>query len=687
MKHLTYEQKYLSIPVFGSQMIIHLNKDLSVKSANGKMIPKISLNTKPQILEAKAVELAKKYWNDQFNSASVETTKTKLYIFNEKTVNPTGTDKNYLAWQVDLVDYSILENQTFFIDAKNGNLLYQINKIKTSFDRRIYDCSSGTCTLARTEIQPVTGIADVDSLFTMLGDSIKYYHDKFNLDGANGLGGIGAAGNTNHPTGKTDGYTYVTNATTPVSFDCPFNAMWLGESVGAIGLCQNMVVRKVVGHEYTHAVNGFQGPNFVYSGESGAVEEGLCDVFGAAIDNYKVPNADWDAEVGGAVFRDIDNPLSSGHPDTYFAANYYCGNDQDKFVHDNSTVISHAAYIMATGGNFNNCSIKGIGREKTEQILYRAITNYMTKATTFNDSYYAINDACEDLYPFSIKSSKKTNTCAEVRKAMQSVYMNQAWGTCGGANPNEATCTAPYANSVFSHSPDKTYSIGDSIKIGVSFSKPVTSSSITLELNVGNNRTCSLSIDNDIDGFCTYVVQEDDYSTDLDVTKISGTIKDENGVQVTNFTPVHKLSDNNDISVNGTAFTIDEDIFDIDTDDDDADIPIDIPIDIPPVEIPIDTGDRKPSFDVTVTNDGLATYTVTGKINYYGTYKGCEGPRYFDPVVIGWGQVDSILTPTGPDFTATHKYVVKNPEYDLVVSVTNSCFQSTRKHFTVTPHL
>lgn len=106
-----------------------------------------------------------------------------------------------------------------------------------------------------------------------------------------------------------------------------------------------------------------------------------------------------------------------------------------------------------------------------------------------------------------------------------------------------------------------------------------------------------------------------------------------------------------------------------------------------PAESTTVAGDRLPSYDVELTDDGRATFNIKGKINYYGTYKGCEGPRYFDPVIIAWGQVDSVITPPAKDFSATHKYLVRNPEYDITVLVTNSCFQKTVKRFTVRPKL
>ncbi|MFH0874092.1 MAG: hypothetical protein V1846_04630 [Candidatus Komeilibacteria bacterium] len=100
------------------------------------------------------------------------------------------------------------------------------------------------------------------------------------------------------------------------------------------------------------------------------------------------------------------------------------------------------------------------------------------------------------------------------------------------------------------------------------------------------------------------------------------------------------------------------------------------------------TGDRYPSITVTETNDGLATYTVSGHMDYWGTYPGCTGPRYFDPIIVAWGQVDTHpALDSGNNFTSTHKYDVKNSSYNLSVSFINSCFQRTTKRFTVYPKL
>jgi len=93
---------------------------------------------------------------------------------------------------------------------------------------------------------------------------------------------------------------------------------------------------------------------------------------------------------------------------------------------------------------------------------------------------------------------------------------------------------------------------------------------------------------------------------------------------------------------------------------------------------------RKPSFTVDVIQDGKYV-TINGKLNYYGKGAKCSGPRYFDPIIVAWGQVNThpVLN-SDNTFTSSHEYNVKNKEYNLSVSVTNSCFGSYVFHKTLT---
>ena len=91
---------------------------------------------------------------------------------------------------------------------------------------------------------------------------------------------------------------------------------------------------------------------------------------------------------------------------------------------------------------------------------------------------------------------------------------------------------------------------------------------------------------------------------------------------------------------------------------------------------------RKPSFTVDVIQNGK-TVTVNGKLNYYGKGAKCSGPRYFDPIIVSWGQVNTHPALNSDNtFTSTHEYNVKNKDYNLYVRATNSCFGSYSFHKT-----
>jgi len=102
----------------------------------------------------------------------------------------------------------------------------------------------------------------------------------------------------------------------------------------------------------------------------------------------------------------------------------------------------------------------------------------------------------------------------------------------------------------------------------------------------------------------------------------------------------------------------------------------------------VDAGDKYPSITANISDDGLATYTVEGALNYYGTKAGCTGPRYFDPIIVAWGQVNTHpVLDSNNHYVTSHKYDLKNSEYTVSVSFINSCFQRTTKSFIVHPKL
>ena len=156
----------------------------------------------------------------------------------------------------------------------------------------------------------------------------------------------------------------------------------------------------VAGHEMSHGVIQ-NTANLEYVGQSGALNESYADVFGALIDRD-----DWkigEDVVKPAVFpsgalRDLSNPNNGGtslsdrgwqpkHMNEY--VNLANTPEEDNGgVHINSGIPNRAFFLLATN----------IGREKAEQIYYKALKDYLVKSSQFIDMRLAAEKAAVDLH-------------------------------------------------------------------------------------------------------------------------------------------------------------------------------------------------------------------------------------------------------------------------------------------------
>jgi bacillolysin len=438
MSHVLYNQTYKDVPVFGAQAVVHVKKDLSVSSANGKLVPDISVKTDPKLSQKEAEEKAGESWKKQFDKVEYQVKNTTLYIFNKGLAENKKDEKNYLTWQVELANTDQKKHEFYFIDAGNGELVFQITGVKNAIHRHVYDCTWGSCVMdylyggyyyGRSEGQaarganPVYGGTDVDSSYDITSSVHNYLSSKFSRNGGNNQGGIGDG--VWSAVTNTDSFSYIDHMGWTT---CP-NAFFSGYD---INFCKGFVTTDIVGHEYGHGIVNFSvSGDLTYYGESGALNEGYADMFGEALENYRNGSSDWligeGINTGGLVgpFRNLQNPAAYSDPDRFYSSNFYCGTSDNAGVHTNSLLMGHAAYLMAMGGTFNGCSITGIGKDKEERIFYRALTSYFTSSTDFNGAYHAFNQACNDLY------GSGSSDCTETKKALQSVEMDQG-GQCSG---------------------------------------------------------------------------------------------------------------------------------------------------------------------------------------------------------------------------------------------------------------
>jgi len=173
----------------------------------------------------------------------------------------------------------------------------------------------------------------------------------------------------------------------------------------------------VCGHEIGHAVCE-RTANLTYSNESGAMNEGLSDIWGASIEAYSVANlgftssgvkakSTWligeEIDKQQAALRSMSDPKSLGQPAYYKGQYWYTGTADNGGVHTNSGVLNHWYYILAVGKSGTNegggtYSVTGVGIDAAAKITYRMESVYMIASSTYSQARAYSIQAATDLY-------------------------------------------------------------------------------------------------------------------------------------------------------------------------------------------------------------------------------------------------------------------------------------------------
>lgn len=218
------------------------------------------------------------------------------------------------------------------------------------------------------------------------GKSYDYFKNTFNRNSIDGVGGnIVAFVNVADGDGNS-----------------MENAYWNGEAIfyGNGGSALKRLARglDVGGHEMTHGVVE-KTANLEYQDESGALNESFADIFGAMIDrdDWKIGEDVMQAGVSpNDALRDLSDPhngasnISSPWWQPKHVNEKYNGSDDNGGVHINSGIPNHAFYLFA-----NNAAV---GKDKAEQVYYKALRDYMVKSSKFVDCRIAVLKAATDLY-------------------------------------------------------------------------------------------------------------------------------------------------------------------------------------------------------------------------------------------------------------------------------------------------
>ncbi len=221
------------------------------------------------------------------------------------------------------------------------------------------------------------------------GEAYEYFRQTFNRNSINGNGG---------------NILSIINVTDE-NDNAMDNAFWNGAAMfyGNGDVAFNAPLAKaldVAGHEMSHGVIQ-NTANLEYVGQSGALNESYADVFGAMIDRDDWQMAEDVANPGffptGAI-RDMSNPNNGGsglgdpgwqpkHMNEFQNLPNTPQGDNGG-VHVNSGIPNKAFFLLATE----------IGKDKAEQVYYKALTDYLVKSAQFIDMRNAAERAANDIH-------------------------------------------------------------------------------------------------------------------------------------------------------------------------------------------------------------------------------------------------------------------------------------------------
>ena len=432
--HERMDQHHQGVRVVGGQLVSHQDSG-SVLSVTGNFYENIQLDTTPSLTESEAQDIALRGEDEgAFVVGSAELVVLPLeerfhlaYSFHVR--SPGGLFAVYVDAHSgaivlrydDTRTQSVIglgigtwgDEKKISVEMSGGE--YRAVDVLRPFNIRTYNVKFDFRAWARLRAQGHFYIAkDSDNEWrdgavvdahTYSGYTYDYYFKRHGRYGIDDLGT--AAANFVHFI-HAGPHRYADNA----FYYFPDNSMNFGDGDGVNTTFYSSAL-DIVAHELTHGVVHFTS-SLIYLNESGALNEAFCDIIGTSAEFFFQPPgngrnmADWVAGEDifinfGPYFRSFSDPSSAGsyYPDHY--SKRYTGTLDRGGIHINSSIASHAFYLMVEGGTnrTSGIAVNGLGRsqmDRIESVFYRAFTLYLVPSSNFSDARRATLLAARELY-------------------------------------------------------------------------------------------------------------------------------------------------------------------------------------------------------------------------------------------------------------------------------------------------
>ncbi len=259
--HVTYAQRYGSLPVFGAELKVHFDATGRITVVNGAIVPDIDVSTAPSRSASDAQRAAAGF----VKRKGAVPRNARLMIYREGLTNATP-GKNYLAYEVEVHSGNVRD--FVYVDAHTGKVIEKISGTPDALNRRAYDAQGLTAPGPNYPGSPFwvegqafpTGVVEADNMIRTSKETYDLFRKGFGRDSYDGAGAtmisIFNRGNA-----------------------CP-NASWNGTF---ISFCPGLTTDDVTGHEWAHAYTEYTD-GLIYAWQSGALNEAASDIFGEVVD-------------------------------------------------------------------------------------------------------------------------------------------------------------------------------------------------------------------------------------------------------------------------------------------------------------------------------------------------------------------------------------------------------------------
>jgi Zn-dependent metalloprotease len=293
---VSYTQEVDGIPVFGSALRVHLDKQGDLTAVNGELVPVKSVDTDAELSSDEAGERAVGLVEAQpptddegrSDTAGIRAKSSELVLYKSGMVQGLPGGDTSLVYLVEVTNDANVRDMVF-LDADTGKVVNRYSMIHDALDRKLYETSPDSEPVwEEGEDFPGALNEDQQNLVLSTGETYWLYQNVFGRDSYDGAGATMRTVN-NDP-----------------RINCP-NANWNGVTTN---YCDGVTSDEVVAHEWTHAYTEYTH-GLIYQWQSGALNEGYSDIFGETVD---LVNGREDEGEGDISAKRTDDMCSSHSP-------------------------------------------------------------------------------------------------------------------------------------------------------------------------------------------------------------------------------------------------------------------------------------------------------------------------------------------------------------------------------------